>query len=363
MNKMRTIALPGVVAIVVAFFLWSKGEHLQSVTTLVGMTNPASPTVQENSQPQPSLPPSPDNSSNVAQTPVPGQSRLLSTNAEAYEAEATRQFLEQFNKPINFYGKVLDENNQPISGVNVHFEWNKVDVTNLSPTNQFETGSADTKSDAAGLFSLEGQRSDGLNVKTDKPDYYNVFSSNTYSFNYASSSPFVPDSQNPVVFRLKKKGVAEPLLTGEKLFGFKPDGTQYYINLLTGNKATVRPDDWDISVRFTRSRPNGDRKFDWSVALDTSGGGLIETNGQFAFIAPEIGYNPITVTENAADPSWQGGWKAQLFVQSRAGKIYSRLEATIVPDYSENAAIDMKYFVNPAGSRNLEFDPSKAIQP
>ena len=298
-------------------------------------------------------------------SPLP---RGATNPAGPHLAELTQKFEEemradpsyQFKVPIRFYGKVLDQDEKPVSEVSVSFEWNTLDQTN-----GLVAAKAGTKSDSQGLFSLEGQKGTPLCVILSKIGYYTP-KENPGCFEYAQPyavNYHIPDPNNPVVFRLRRRGTSEPLVKGEKLFGFKPDGTQYYVNLLTGKKSMDPTGEWDLSINVTRSAVNSDRKFDWFATIDASNGGLIETNDDFAFVAPESGYQPIHITQNASDAAWQSGIKARFFVKSRDGKIYSRIETEITPDYNENAAINMKYFVNPSGSRNLEFDPNNVVQP
>jgi hypothetical protein len=278
-----------------------------------------------------------------------------------YNEEMKADPLYQFKRPINFYGKVLDQDEKPVPGADAVLKWNKLNDAGTA----IESGEKGMKTDAEGLFSLEGATGDGVCLVVSKSDYYTL-RNNPACFNYGmplAPNFHIPDPQNPVVFHLRKRGIAEPLLTGEKLFGFKPDGTQYYVNLLTGKKSTDPSSDWDLSVQFTRGEPNADRKFDWSVTLDASGGGLVETNDEFAFFAPESGYHPVENIQKADDPKWTGASTDQFFVRSRDGKMYSRIETSIMPDYNENGAISIKYFVNPSGSRNLEFDPNNTLPP
>jgi hypothetical protein len=291
---------------------------------------------------------------------IPGRHEaVVTTNSDTRIAGLTRDFIEnmktdplyQFKRPIDFYGKVVDENDRPVQNAAISFQWNK-----LSTNGEMETGEAATSSDGDGLFSLNGQKSNGLNVKVSKAGYYTVGGA-SISFEYAQ--PYMPnfhtpDPQNPVIFHLRKHGVGEPLVGDERLFGFSPDGTQYYLDLLAGKKSTDSSADWDISVKFMKSKPNEDKKFDWSLLLESSGGGFIQTNGEFLFTAPETGYGPIQITMNAADPSWQPSTNFEAFVKSRDGKIYSRVRVEVFPDYNQKAAINLKYSVNPSGSRNLE---------
>src|SRR5436190_4368625 len=80
--------------------------------------------------------------------------------------------------PIRFYGRVVDENERPVAGVDVHFQW-----TDLSPKG---TSVADSKSDAHGFFSLENVDGKSLLVRLLKPGYYTTDARNQVNFEYAN---------------------------------------------------------------------------------------------------------------------------------------------------------------------------------
>src|ERR1700760_2583116 len=63
----------------------------------------------------------------------------------------------EYKLPISFYGKVVDDSNQPISGVNVAFSW--MDLSKEGTTQQ------NTVSDASGNFSLVGKTGKSLTVQ------------------------------------------------------------------------------------------------------------------------------------------------------------------------------------------------------
>jgi len=65
-----------------------------------------------------------------------------------------------WQRPINFFGKVLDEQAQPIEGAQVHFVWNDISEKGSSEVN--------TMSDAQGMFSLTGIKGKGLSVSITK---------------------------------------------------------------------------------------------------------------------------------------------------------------------------------------------------
>ena len=204
-----------------------------------------------------------------------GQTRPKSDLDEAlkrYAANSRADPHYDWKQPINFFGRVVDENDQSVSGAHVNFSWTDISANG--------TSEATTSSGPSGEFFLLNRTGKLLTVGVGKPGYYTTRDSNHPSFEYANPADgfFVPDPNNPVVFRLQKMGKAEPLVCSRHLWGFKADGTQYYLDLVAGKKFTERPPAWDIAVRFVRSASNQEKKFDWSMVLEASGGGLIETN-------------------------------------------------------------------------------------
>jgi len=106
------------------------------------------------------------------------------------------------DRPIYFYGKVVDESNQPVRGCKASVEWSCV----LLPGNSH----AEVTTDSAGLFSLTNAMGTHLSVSVDNSNYYaSVRNRGNNSFEYVSSfrEPFKPDQKNPVIYYLHKKGV------------------------------------------------------------------------------------------------------------------------------------------------------------
>ena len=111
--------------------------------------------------------------------------------------EERQKGLNEWRTPIEFYGKVVDENTNPVANASVHFVW-----TDLSQKGNSEK---DTTSDEDGLFSLNDTTGKNLIVQVSKKGYYS-YQRFGAAFNYAGENQnFVPDAANPVVFRLKKK--------------------------------------------------------------------------------------------------------------------------------------------------------------
>lgn len=111
-------------------------------------------------------------------TPKPSPNFMKAIRREMGTNEMRQQLLAEWQGSIEFYGKVVDENSNPVAGAQISFHW--VEVPD-------ETGNrtAMTESDTEGLFSLRGQRGLNLGVSVSKESYYSSRRDND-SFNYGS---------------------------------------------------------------------------------------------------------------------------------------------------------------------------------
>lgn len=108
----------------------------------------------------------------------------------------------EWKMPINFYGKIIDQSNQPVGGVEIVFQW--TDLSNNGTTEQTVLSSAD------GRFSLIAVTGKNLGIiRMFKEGYYRVRQGTQANFEYAAFfEPHYhqPDASKPVVFRLRKAG-------------------------------------------------------------------------------------------------------------------------------------------------------------
>ncbi len=256
---------------------------------------------------------------------------------------------------LTFYGKVVDQYGQPVVGARI------LGRTLLYVSMDASGGdSYYTDSDADGLFKFVGIHGASLTVTPQKAGYeYNPRLPPNWTENY------VPDPANPMVFTMWKTQGAELLIQDEKFYGLNPDGRTNTIDLVKGI-ATGRPiPEGDLQVSIQRPAGNNLRgKFDWSFSIEILGGGLVEAPDSYLNLAPENGYQPkYTFTMSASDPNWQEELQDKIFyIKSREGKIYGYIKITAIPNYNDTSALDIKSFVNPAGSRNLEQDPKMVIR-
>lgn len=123
---------------------------------------------------------------------------VLTQQALEQWSNAMNQTAQEMNRPIDFYGKAVDDKGEPLSGANVRFG------CVVFPENHFTTNAV---TDAEGTFALTGATGAVLNVRVSKQGYEEVPGTNRNSFAYYSPTGvgYYPDPNNPVTFYLRKK--------------------------------------------------------------------------------------------------------------------------------------------------------------
>jgi hypothetical protein len=250
----------------------------------------------------------------------------------------------EWRMPINFFGRVLDENEQPVPGAKVELSW-----TNLS---QAGSSQAQTTTDAQGFFSLLNRTGRNLQVRVSKDAYYTP-KRQQISFDYAAfweANYHKPDPHNPVLFHLRKKNQGEVLSSGEIRPTVPANGTPVRFDLLNGGR--LSPDGQLEIEAVTNTEKYPPRIFNWRATISVPGGGLIEDNAEFPFEAPEGGYQPsieFDMPTNA--PDWKRLVEKSYFIEFGSPARYGRIQIQL-NGASQKASVS--YWVNPTGSRNLE---------
>ncbi len=259
----------------------------------------------------------------------------------------------EWKMPINFYGKVVDQDGQPVSGASVEFGWTDKSKDGSSQSN--------TSSDREGKFNLENQKGRVLMVTVSKPGYFTAKQQNQVGFDYAGfweKTYYQPDSRNPVFFHLRKEGVKEHLLTGN-----------IDVNIPSGGAPTSiafsrdPADSWArVEVQaWTNTEKYPPRIFDWYAIITVPGGDIQPCNDEFPFIAPDGDYKPsIEFKMPATAEKWKRGIEQQYYIRYTNPLRYGRVHLEI-SGASQN--VSGAYWINPTpGSRNLEFDPAKVVK-
>lgn len=264
----------------------------------------------------------------------------------------------EWKMPINFYGRVVDQDDQPVSGAAIRFLWND--------TSARGTSKAETTSDASGRFSLLNKKGKALSVKVSKDGYHTLEGSSGVGFEYAAffeGNYHRPDPMNPVIFRLLKKLDPQPLIA-RHVSEYLPlgyDGEIYYYNVRTGSLSRQAPASDALKFNFERSQSPQGKPFDWKWKVEVVKGGLLETKEEFAQLAPEEGYVISWEVSHTADAQpFRRSAQVRFFVRL-AEDCYARVEILLShPNLrSEGPNLTVNSFLNPSGSRNLEYDPAK----
>lgn len=267
-----------------------------------------------------------------------------------------------WKQPINFYGKAVDENEQPVEGASAHFKW-----TDLSANG---TSEHQTVSDAAGLFSMENQKGKRLSVTVSKGDYYSTADARLASYEYANPADglLTPEPNRPVIFHLRKKGETQPLVVmrgnmnvpgvGRK-FALPTNGHPVGIDLLRG-KAVAAGGPVEVQCWIANESGRFNEPYDWQYKITVPGGGISPATNEFNFEAPVEGYQPAVAGEVRKDLEWLWANKTEksFFVRLADGK-YALINFVIYA--GRNPFCQIESFVNPSGSRNLELDPDNII--
>lgn len=296
-----------------------------------------------------------------ASTPMLG---LSDPRWKEYEVKRKADPSWEWRTPIEFFGKVVDENDQPVPDATIETEWSGT----VQVYKGDGVGHRTLKSDLNGLFVLSGVQGKGISIQVSKEGYHRYKESNKSSFEYAGfwEPNFIePDRNNPIVFRLQKKREAEPTYHLDSRVIVKAPVLETHLDLLSKPVQKAVPS--DLFVRITRSPDASHQKpFDWRIEIEgLNGSELAESNDDFMTLAPSDGYKPRLAQEHKALSS--GAWKkARFYVRNKSRNFYAAVEieaAAFYPyDGDPGAALFVTATINPNNSPNLEYDPKKDLR-
>ena len=280
-----------------------------------------------------------------------------SEETELSSEEKIEKVLQKYIVPITFYGKVIDEKGNPVTGAKATFS-----ASDLS-----ETGNTryEVTSENDGRFSLEGVKGGGILIHVEKEGYYAPIGGQY--FYYSHGTKHIPDPNDPVVFYLHKKGEAAELVKVDKTVRIPKDGTPVEISLLTGKAAPAGQGHIKVECWTMDQNKNEVGRYDWRCRITVPNGGLIEPTQEFDFEAPADGYRsfdeinmPATTFAEDSVKRWSSSQTRKYFFQLGDGN-YARMEFEMLAGGREQLCW-IKSYLNPDKSRNLEYDKSKEIR-
>jgi hypothetical protein len=291
------------------------------------------------------------------------------THKQEERAKTIFEAIERANVPINFWGKVVDQEERPIAGAEISYSYSTEHGNMLGvawSASKVHKGSM--TSDGTGLFSIAGIRGSGLTIESlQKEGYqYNPREAKVYDyFGSTAAGKFAPERNNPVVFVMVDKAATEQLVSYGGDFGktvrLPANGTPLRLNIWNG-----QPDpNGELELTFKREPERMTQvgaPTTWSAKVEVINGGIAEARpDELIHRAPDEGY---TGAVDYPKVEQKQGVGARSFYVKTADRKYGRITLELYPgDEGPSARCLIKAYMNPSGSRNLEFDPKKAIKP
>jgi hypothetical protein len=277
------------------------------------------------------------------------------------------------DKPIEFYGKVVDQAGSPLSGVAIS--------ASVLYNNGLTSGmsKSETKTDAQGRFSISGMRGRTLGLDLEKTGYEYDGEKGPFQFTELvdKKERYTPDQKNPVILTMWKLQGAESMLHFDEIdFKIQSDGAPMRINLITG-KRVATGGDLIITLRHPKAEKDqeGLERYPWTAELVAAGGGFVESTAYLMYLAPESGYiEKLVLGETGKElKSYErgkyfvgGGGAYKKYYLKLGNGCYARVILNIGTSTvaGRDSYVGLEWWLNPqAGSRNLEFDPAKVIKP
>lgn len=277
---------------------------------------------------------------------------------------------------IEFFGRVVDQSGSPIEGVNILVHLRKFRFS--LPGAPWRVIDLKLKTDAQGCFEIIRESGTGITVMEIQKQGYEA-PWGAFSFNYEQNTTgiFHPDSNNPVIYRMRKKGEETYIVDNEKTgcfeYGREESGTQKGFDFIIGHRIQEKdfahpmagpiPLTCDIKTRADYE-PKTNR---WKMQIfpgDPNGGILVSPEKWY--VAPAEGYLPsytvdpdVMIKEfNLAStnkPWVPSNGAAYVYLKSRKPPVYTRFSiSTIRLDEHRLSVSAGGYITNPYGDRNLE---------
>ncbi len=161
---------------------------------------------------------------------------------------------------------------------------------------------------------------------------------------------------NPMIFRLWRNDIKEPLITGSRALQYVPDGRLYTIDITNGVITEGSLANGDVTLWVKRPEQIVlAQRFDWSSELQLVGGGFAEElDGSSAmYVAPTDSYS--NTFHFDARNGWSDTTGVRRFYLKLKNGDYGRASIEIMAYYNKQipGLIRIQYAINPTGSRIL----------
>ena len=292
----------------------------------------------------------------------PHASTASSVDIHQRAIDSIPPWIAAYQKPIEFYGKVVDQHGDAVSGASV----------TISPFNNSDDESKsrlDLTSDTDGRFHVVGIKGAKTAVWVRKTGYLtrtDLTPSKPTSTRLVESALDDPNGERlkdpgkPVLFTLHKLGPMEPLVYVKKHRCRLPvDGTPKHIALDSEKGQGPHRIEFKFTTEWAKFPKDSDAlfgMFDWKLEMRIPGGGFAKSKSDYLFEAPAEGYEEsIRIDQPKSSPNWAKMCGGRYFVKFADGT-YGRIRFTI-EGYSDTSPLMMTSWLNPQpGSLNLTSD-------
>ncbi len=295
----------------------------------------------------------------VAPTPTPppsaNQPRIVTGKVET--PEQAKQEIESANVPVDFYGKVIDQDSNALSGVDIKItvrHWTMPDLS-LQPAGSKIFGidreiPLEQTSGTDGRFEITGATGDVFYLESIQKDGYEVEPCQR-NFGAVSGS-----YENPFIFKMWSTNIHEKLISGGKSFDIVPDGRPYFINLTDDTISESGTGDLKVWIQYTNQIVRG-QVYDWSAGIEVINGGLLEEPlGSAMYGAPTDGYVPAFQLQGQIKGGQRGDiGERQFYLRLSNGQEYGQMSIGLYAPFNDQTPglIHLSYAINPSGSRIL----------
>lgn len=274
------------------------------------------------------------------------------------QAEEMEIGIQQANVPIEFWGKVIDQNSKPLEGVNIQYRIQQ-------PRAIWDSHSAvmSITTDSIGGFHITGEKGSSFSFESFRKDGYRTAAGQGMTFAYSNgSAKHTPDKSNPKVYTLIKEDQIQGLVSFSRQLLLEWDGVPVRYNLRTGK---FDPSG-EIEITARRGKIEGDgrqARYDWSCRIEAIKGGVIETSREKAYMAPENGFEDFwECGDMATNPQWRiAKGDVHLILRLENGN-FGRLELDVNAEIKSKISGRISSYLNPSGGRLLEYDSRRKIK-
>jgi hypothetical protein len=282
----------------------------------------------------------------LAETPIVGKVIAPNNPTASNRQEQWRRSIEANNVPLDFYGEVIDQDGNPLSGVYISAAVRHATIENLGGETQIER-----TTDQSGRFDIVDVVGDSFFIKTmTKDGYEREPGQNTFGSSEGTISI-------PIVFKMWQTNAHSPLISGQQSFQVQTDGRPYIIDLTKGTISESGDGDLRVSLKYLDQTTTAQMS-DWSSVINVIDGALLEESNRYSamYSAPREGYTPVFRLEGKVKNGQRGTTgERRFYVRLKGGSEYGRIVIQMFAPYNDQipGLIRLQYTLNPTGSLTL----------